>query len=91
MMATRYLSNVYYDYSFIQTFFQNTSLRLDMVDFLRRTANRIMFGSDFPSFQIDNALSNMKSLANEAGLSDEQIGTVMGLNAERIYGQIDNH
>lgn len=91
MMATRYLPNVYYDYSFIQTFFQNTSLRLDMVDFLRRTANRIMFGSDFPSFQLDNALSNMKSLANEAGLSDEQIEIVMGLNAERIYGKIDNH
>lgn len=91
MMATRYLPNVYYDYSFIQTFFQNTSLRLDMVDFLRRTANRIMFGSDFPSFQLDNALSNMKSLAKEAGLSEEQIGMVMGLNAERIYGQIDNH
>ena len=91
MMATRYLSNVYYDYSFIQTFFQNTSLRLDMVDFLRRTANRIMFGSDFPSFQLDNALSNMKSLANEARLSNEQIEIVMGLNAERIYGKIDNN
>ena len=91
MMATRYLPNVYYDYSFIQTFFQNTSLRLDMVDFLRRTANRIMFGSDYPSFQLDNALSNMKSLANEAGLSEEQTGIVMGLNAERIYGQIDSH
>jgi hypothetical protein len=33
----------------------------------------------------------MKSLAKEAGLSEEQIGMVMGLNAERIYGQIDNH
>lgn len=86
MMATRYLTNVYYDYSFIQTFFQHTSLRLDMVDFLRRTANRIMFGSDYPSFQFDNALNNIMSLANEAGLSEEQIGMVMGINAERIYG-----
>ena len=86
MMATRYLNNVYYDYSFIQTFFQHTSLRIDMVDFLRRTANRIMFGSDYPSFQLDNALNNLQSLANEAGLSDEQIGMVMGLNAERVYG-----
>jgi hypothetical protein len=33
----------------------------------------------------------MKSLANEAGLSDEQIEIVMGLNAERIYGKIDNN
>lgn len=86
MMATRYLPNVCYDYSFIQTFFQHTSLRLDMVDFLRRTANRIMFGSDYPSFQLDNALNNIQSLADEAGLNDDQIGMVMGLNAERIYG-----
>ena len=86
MMATRYLPNVCYDYSFIQTFFQHTSLRLDMVDFLRRTANRIMFGSDYPSFQLDNALNNIQSLSDEAGLNDEQIGMVMGLNAERIYG-----
>lgn len=86
MMATRYLPNVCYDYSFIQTFFQHTSLRIDMVDFLRRTANRIMFGTDYPSFQLDNALNNMQSLADEAGLNDEQIGMVMGLNAERIYG-----
>jgi len=86
MMATRYLPNVYYDYSFIQTFFQHTSLRIDMVDFLRRTANRIMFGSDYPSFQLDNALNNMQSLSNEAGLNDEQKEMVMGLNAEKIYG-----
>lgn len=85
MMATRYLPNVYYDYSFIQTFFQHTSLRLDMVDFLRRTANRIMFGSDYPSFSLDSAVDNMKSLANEAGLSEEQLGMVMKQNAERIY------
>lgn len=86
MMATRNLPNVYYDYSFIQTFFQHTSLRLDMVDFLCRTANRIMFGSDYPSFQHDNALNSIKSLANEAGLNEEQTGMVMGLNAEKIYG-----
>ena len=57
-----------------------------MVDFIRRTANRIMFGSDYPSFQFDNALSSIKSLANEAGVNEEQIAMVMGKNAENIYG-----
>lgn len=90
MMATRYLPNVFYDYSFIQTFFQNTSLRLDMIDFIRRTANRIMFGSDYPSFQFNNALSSIISLANEAGLNEEQITMVMGKNAENIYGLKNN-
>lgn len=85
MMLTRYLPNVFYDYSFIQTFFQHTSLRLDMVNFLTRTANRIMFGTDYPSFAIENALENMNSLMNEAGLSDEQKLMVIGKNAEKIY------
>ena len=86
MMATRYLPNVYYDYSFIQTYFQHTSLRFDMVDFLRRTANRIMFGSDYPSFTLDSAIENMKSLADEAGISGEKLAMVMGLNAEKVFG-----
>lgn len=85
MMLTRYLPNVFYDYSFIQTFFQHTSLRLDMVDFLHRTANRIMFGSDYPSFSLDSAIDNMRSLVNEAGLSEEWMAMVMAQNAERIY------
>ena len=85
MMATRYLPNVFYDYSFIQTFFQHTSLRLDMVDFLRRTANRIMFGTDYPSFTIENAIDNMNSLMDEAGLTEEQRSMVLALNAEKVY------
>lgn len=85
MMLTRYLPNVFYDYSFIQTFFQHTSLRLDMINFLSRTANRIMFGTDYPSFAIENALENMNSLMNEAGLSDEQKLMVIGKNAEKVY------
>lgn len=85
MMATRYLPNVYYDYSFIQTFFQHTSLRLDMVNFLSRTANRIIFGTDYPSFTIASALENMKSLAEEAELSEEQMEMVLANNAVSIY------
>lgn len=85
MMLTRYLPNVFYDYSFIQTFFQHTSLRMDMVNFLSRTANRIMFGTDYPSFAIENALENMNSLMDEAGLSDEQKLMVLGQNAEKVY------
>lgn len=87
MMLTRYLPNVFYDYSFIQTFFQHTSLRLDMVNFLSRTANRIMFGSDYPSFALDSAVDNMKSLAAEAYLKDEQIEMVFAQNANMLYGE----
>ena len=86
MMATRYLPNVYYDYSFIQSFFQHTSLRLDMVDFLKRTPNRIMFGSDYPSFPIDSCLDNFMSLFEESGLDREKLGGLLSGNAEIVYG-----
>lgn len=87
MMLTRYLPNVFYDYSFIQTFFQHTSLRMDMVNFLSRTANRIMFGSDYPSFTLESAIENMKSLVEEAELKDEQIEMGFAHNAKKVYGE----
>lgn len=86
MMATRYMPNVFYDYSFTQTFFNRTSLRLDMVDFLRRTTNKIMWGSDFPSFAIDRAINDFMSIVDEAGITPEQLNDVVYNNAIKVYG-----
>ena len=86
MMATRYMPNVFYDYSFTQSFFNRTSLRMDMVDFLRRTTNKIMWGSDFPSFAIDKAYSDFMSIAEEAGITNEQLRDVLYNNAIKVYG-----
>lgn len=86
MMATRYMKNVFYDYSFIQSFFNRTSIRFDMVDFLRRTSNKIIWGSDYPSFDIKKALEDFLSIAEEAGISDAQRQDVLYNNAVRIYG-----
>lgn len=85
MMATRYMPNVYYDYSFIQNYFNKTSLRLDMVDFLRRTPNRIMFGSDCPSFSIANAKGAFYSIIQESGISQSQIEDVFYNNVLKVY------
>jgi len=88
MMSTRYLNNVYYDYSFIQSFFKNTSLRLDMVDFLRRTSFRIMYGSDFPSFKLSDCKNDFCDLIKEAGLNEKQTRDVLFNNALEVYGDI---
>lgn len=85
MMSTRYMFNVYYDYSFIQNFFNHTSLRLDMVDFLRRTSNRILFGSDSPSFTIQSAKDELMKIAMEANLTDEQLENLFYKNAFIAY------
>ena len=85
MMATRYMNHVYYDYSFIQSFFKNTSLRIDMIDFLRRTSFRIMYGSDFPSFKLPDSMNDFENLINEAGLNENQINDVLYNNALEVY------
>lgn len=85
MMSTRYLHNVFYDYSFIQSFFSKTSLRFDMVDFLSRTSNRIIFGSDYPSFSIQEAISDFRSLLAETSLNKTQVQDVFYTNAMKIY------
>lgn len=85
MMATRYMNNVYYDYSFIQSFFKNTSLRMDMVDFLRRTSFRIMYGSDYPSFKLNDCKNDFYNLIKEAGLNEKQTRDVLYYNALEVY------
>lgn len=88
MMLTRYLPNVFYDYSFTQSFFKNTHLRMDLIDFLRRTPNRVMWGSDRPSFKESITLEDFISLAKEANLLEDQIQDVLYNNAENVYGKI---
>lgn len=85
MMATRYMDNVYYDYSFIQSFFKNTSLRQDMIDFLKRTSFRIMYGSDYPSFKLEDCIVDFESLIHEAELNEKQIQNVFYNNAVEVY------
>ncbi len=87
MMATRYMPNVFYDYSFTQSFFNRTSLRLDMVDFLSRTTDKIMWGSDYPSFSIARAYSDFNSIAEESGITLVQMENVLYNNALRVYGE----
>lgn len=85
MMSCRYMPHVLFDYSFIQSFFNQTSLRFDMVNFLKRTSNRIMFGSDRPSFKLKNTIDDMLSIATEAALSDTQLDDVLYGNAVKTY------
>lgn len=85
MMACRYIPHVFFDYSFIQSFFNHTSLRLDMVNFLSRTSNRILFGSDRPSFKLDRTILDFIDIAKESGISESQLDDVMYGNALGLY------
>lgn len=85
MMSCRYMFHVSFDYSFIISFLNHTSLRMDMVNFLSRTSNRIMFGSDRPSFQISKAIADMQSIAEDSGINDKQLEDIFYTNALKVY------
>ena len=85
MAFTRNIRNIYYDLSFVSTYFNNTSLRYDMINYLKYTSDRMMFGSDYPSFSIQKALESLYDLCQEAQLSEEQIDNVFDNTGRIVY------
>lgn len=85
MMSCRYMPHVCFDYSFIISFFNHTSLRMDMVNFLSRTSNRIMFGSDRPSFKVSKAIAEMQNIAEDSGINNNQLEDIFYTNALKVY------
>lgn len=84
-MFTRDLANIFYDLSFTASYINHTSVRLDMVNFIRHTSGRVMFGSDYPDFSFDRAVESFMDLCAEAGLSEEALADVFFRNAIKIY------
>lgn len=86
MLITRPLENVFYDLSETCTFFANTSVQLDIVHFLKWSKDRVVFGSDYPSFSINECVYMLNQDMKEAGYSREDINDVMYYNACKIFG-----
>lgn len=84
-MYTRNLYNIFYDLSFTASYINHTSVRMDMINFLKHTSNRILFGSDYPDFDFNRALLSFDELCKEAQLSDEDMENVYFKNAMRLY------
>ena len=85
IMMTRWLENIYYDLSFVNPYFLTTSVEIDMKYLLRRTANRVLYGSDYPSFAIDKVKASFVDMCYEVGLNTEEVDKVLFKNASRIY------
>ncbi len=84
-MYTRNLQNVCYDLSFTASYINHTSVRLDMVNFLKYTSGRIMFGSDYPDFDFERAVGSLDDLCSEAMLTDDAWNQVFRKNALKVY------
>jgi predicted TIM-barrel fold metal-dependent hydrolase len=72
MLYTRDLKNVYYDFSLSSNYLQNTSARIDIVNFIKFNSLKVFFGSDYPDFTVSNSIDIYNQLMIEAKLDEEQ-------------------
>ncbi|MEA2017617.1 MAG: amidohydrolase family protein [Campylobacterota bacterium] len=52
MLYTRDLKNVYYDFSFTAAYLKDTSSWIDLIKFFKFNEQKILFGSDYPEFEV---------------------------------------
>lgn len=85
MLCTRELKNVFYDTSFTQNYLFETSVLSDIKCCIKFSSNRIMFGSDSPSFSFDEAYNISKQMIADANLDNEGINSFYYKTATKIY------
>ncbi len=88
MLLTRSLSNVYYDLSLTVPYLFNTSIHNDIIHFIKYTSNRIMYGSDYPDFSIEDSKEKFYTLFKEMELDDNKVMQIMYKNALDIYSSL---
>lgn len=84
-MYTRKVLNIKYDISFTSSYLNKTSVRFDMINFIAHTSDRIMFGSDYPYFEMDRAMNSVKELCDEAKITKEELDDIFYNNANNIF------
>ncbi|GIP19108.1 hypothetical protein J40TS1_47500 [Paenibacillus montaniterrae] len=85
MLYTRNLDNIYYDLSFTQNYFKNTSISLDIINFIKFNYGKILFGSDYPEFSIEDSKKQLLIYMNKAGLSFEAQNKILIENSLSFF------
>ncbi|WP_143089665.1 hypothetical protein [Hydrogenimonas thermophila] len=80
MLYTRDLKNIYYDLSLTSNYLRYTSVRLDMINFIKFNYSKIFFGSDYPDFSIESAVDIYLDLTKEAKLNYDKINLIFEQN-----------
>ncbi|MCL2151848.1 MAG: amidohydrolase family protein [Oscillospiraceae bacterium] len=86
LMQTKTLQNIYYDLSLTINYLWHSSIRQDMILLLMHHSNRVMFGSDYPSFSINEAKHCMSQLCEKAKLCNADGKNLFYENALKVYG-----
>jgi len=71
MLYTRELNNIYYDLSLTVNYLQNTSVKQDMLNFIKYNYQRVFFGSDYPDFKVETAEKAYLDLIEQIELNGE--------------------
>ena len=83
MLRTRELKNIFYDCSFSVNFLYGTSAWADLRHCIVHSQNRVVFGSDRPSFTIEESVRRVRELLGER--SDTFYSDLFSNNARRLY------
>lgn len=84
MLLTRPVKNIFHDLSLTQMYFKGSSLEMDIDYFIRWSCERILFGSDYPTFGISESWDSFKKHYDNAGKIDK-LNRSFEL-AKEIYG-----
>lgn len=86
VMKTKIYKNVYYDISLTGNYFSESSIEQDIAWLLKFMANRVLLGSDYPDFSINDALTAINKQAKKVRLTKEKLIQISYRNIEDLYG-----
>jgi predicted TIM-barrel fold metal-dependent hydrolase len=82
---TGMLKNVVYDFSVTMSYYRGSDILGPFQRYLQYSPDRIVFGSDWPSAQSEEQLSECLRLANEIEITQEQLELIFLMNAGRLW------
>jgi predicted TIM-barrel fold metal-dependent hydrolase len=80
MLYTRDLKNIYFDFSLTSNYLKNTSVRQDILNFIKFNYKKVFFGSDYPDFTVKKSIDTYIELLQDTELNVEQKESIFADN-----------
>lgn len=85
LMVTKDKKNIWYEISMTCTYLFYSSVQFDLIQLIKFHSKRVIFGSDFPDCNTEQALKRTEELMCRAELSKEQKEDILYNNAVNVY------
>jgi Amidohydrolase len=79
------LKNVLYDFSVTMSYYRGSDVLRPFQRYLLHSPDRVLFGSDWPSAQSEEQLSESIRLAGEIGIAANKLESIFMENARRLW------